>query len=56
MPFRNTKSQQLKKIAKNTIYPDEFLWPEVSFSTICLKNMKKKCSCKSSGEATISYS
>ena len=41
MPSRNTKSKQLKKRVKNTVYPHEILWPEVSFSTVYLKNMKK---------------
>ena len=58
MPSRNIKSKQLKKRVKNyrpTLA--KFLWPELSFSIVYLKNMKKnKISPKSAGEATISYS
>ena len=42
MPSRNTKSKQLKKRAKNTVGIYRVLWPEVSFSIVYLKYMKKK--------------
>ena len=41
MPSRNTKSKQLKKRAKNTVGIYQVLWPEVSFSIVYLKYMKK---------------
>ena len=58
MPSRNIKSKQLKKRVKNyRPTPAKFLWPELSFSIVYFKNMKKnKISPKSAGEATISYS
>ena len=59
MPSRNTKSKQLKKrVKKQWAYtPAKFLGPEVSFSIVYFKNMKRnKISPKSAGEATISYS
>ena len=58
MPSRNIKSKQLKKRVKNyRPTPAKFLWPELSFSIVYFKNMKKnKISQKSVGEATISYS
>ena len=42
MPSRNIKSKQLKKRVKNyRPTPAKFLWPELSFSIVYSKNMKK---------------
>ena len=42
MPSKNIKSKQLKKRVKNyRPTPAKFLWPELSFSIVYFKNMKK---------------